>query len=147
MTDGLNRVTLLGNVTQDAELREVISTLRTSVLKFSLAINESYLDRNKVRQERTEFANIVLWGKRAESLAQHVVKGTRLLVEGSLRTSSYDDRDGNKRRKTEVVATNVVFAGGGGRRDRCLQHEPSEHEWAKQDGYQSQDDDYDDVQF
>ncbi len=133
MTDGLNRVTLLGNVTSDAELRQTGS----SVLKFSLAINESYLDRNKVRQERVEYANVVLWGKRAESLAQYVVKGTRLLVEGSLRTSSYDDRDGNKRRKTEVVATNVVFWGGGGRQRR----EPSEHERSKQDGYQSQDDD------
>lgn len=139
MADGLNRVILLGNVTSDAELRQTGSG--SSVLKFSLAINESCLDRNKVRQERVEYANVVMFGKRAESLAQYIVKGTKLLVEGSLRTSSYDDRDGNKRRKTEVVVSNVVFAGSRQRR------EPSEHERAKQDGYQSQDDDYDDVQF
>jgi single-strand DNA-binding protein len=55
-----------------------------------------------------------MWGKRAEALAKFLSKGSRLFVEGSIRTSSYDDREGNKRYRTEIVATNVILAGGGG---------------------------------
>jgi single-strand DNA-binding protein len=86
-----------------------------AVLKLRLATSESYLDRNKVRQERTEWHSVVVWGKRAEGLAKILSKGSRLFVEGGLRTSSYDDREGNKRYKTEVVANNIILSGGGGR--------------------------------
>src|SRR6185295_7004757 len=74
-----------------------------------------YMDRNKTRQERTEWHNVVIWGKRAEALAKIMTKGTRIFVEGGLRTSSYDDRDGNKRYRTEVVAQNILLQGQGGR--------------------------------
>lgn len=112
MADGLNRVLLLGNLGADPELKMTGSG--QAVLKMRLATTESYLDRNKVRQEKTEWHNVVLWGKRAEALGKFLTKGSRLFVEGGLRTSSYDDRDGNKRYKTEVVATNVILAGRGG---------------------------------
>jgi single-strand DNA-binding protein len=72
-----------------------------------------YLDRNKVRQERTDWHNVVLWGKRGEALAKFLTKGTTIFVEGGLRTSSYDDKDGNKRYKTEIHATNIILAGRG----------------------------------
>lgn len=111
MADGLNRVMLLGNLGADPELKMTGSG--QAVLKMRLATTESYLDRNKVRQEKTEWHNVVLWGKRAEALGKFLTKGSRLFVEGGLRTSSYDDRDGNKRYKTEVVATNVILAGRG----------------------------------
>jgi single-strand DNA-binding protein len=110
MADGLNRVMLLGNLGADPELRSTNSG--QSILKLRLATSESYLDRNHVRQERTEWHNVVIWGKRAEALSRYLGKGVKLFVEGSLRTSSYDDRDGNKRYRTEVVASNVLFAGG-----------------------------------
>jgi single-strand DNA-binding protein len=112
MAEGLNRVMLLGNLGQDPEYR--MTGGGQAVLKMRLATSETYLDRNKVRQERTEWHSVVIWGRRAEALSKFLTKGARLFVEGSLRTTSYDDRDGNKRYRTEVVATNVILAGSGG---------------------------------
>jgi single-strand DNA-binding protein len=112
MADGLNRVMLLGNLGADPELRSTSGG--QAVLKFRLATSESYLDRNRTRQERTEWHNIVVWGKRAEALAKILNKGSRLFVEGSLRNSSYEDREGNKRYKTEINALNIILCGGRG---------------------------------
>jgi single-strand DNA-binding protein len=123
MADGLNRVMLLGNLGADPELR--MTSGGQSVLKMRLATSETYLDRNKVRQERTEWHNVVVWGKRAEALGKFLTKGSKLFVEGGLRTSSYDDKDGNKRYRTEIVANNIILTGsrgggggGGGGRER-----------------------------
>ncbi len=113
MAEGLNKVMLLGNLGADPELR--MTSGGQAVLKLRLATSETYLDRNKQRQERTEWHSVVLWGKRAEALAKILTKGSRLFVEGGLRTSNYDDRDGNKRYKTEIVAQNVLLQGGGNR--------------------------------
>jgi single-strand DNA-binding protein len=110
MSEGLNKWMGLGNLAADPELR--VTSGGQAVLKLRLACSESYLDRNKVRQERTEFLNVVVWGKRAEGLAKILTNGSRIFVEGSLRTSSYDDRDGNKRYKTEINVTNVLLCGG-----------------------------------
>ena len=117
MAEGLNRVLLLGNLGADPELR--ITGSGQAVLNMRLATSETYLDRDKVRQERTEWHNVVVWGKRAEALGKFLVKGSRLFVEGGNRTSSYEDRDGNKRYKTEVIARDIILAGsaqGGGSR-------------------------------
>jgi single-strand DNA-binding protein len=113
MAEGLNRVMLLGNLGADPELRYTQGG--QAVLNLRLATTESYLDRNKVRQERTDWHNVVLWGKRGEALAKFLTKGSRIFVEGGLRTSSYDDKEGNKRYKTEIHANNIILAGGGGR--------------------------------
>jgi single-strand DNA-binding protein len=115
MADGLNRVMLLGNLGAEPELR--MTGGGQAVLKLRLATSETYLDRNKARQERTEWHSVVVWGKRAEALAKILAKGSKIFVEGGLRTSSYDDRDGNKRYRTEIVAQNLLLlgrAGGGG---------------------------------
>ena len=87
-----------------------------AVLKLRLATSETYLDRNKVRQERTEWHSVVVWGKRAEALSKFLTKGSRIFVEGGLRTSSYDDKEGHKRYRTEIVANNIILSGGGGGR-------------------------------
>lgn len=107
--DGLNRVMLLGNLGADPELR--VTQGGQSVLNMRLATSETYLDKDKQRQERAEWHTVVLWGKRAEALGKILHKGDRILIEGGLRTSSYEDRDGNKRYKTEVVASDVLLQG------------------------------------
>ncbi len=108
MSDGINRVTLLGNLGADPELRQ---TQGGAVLNLRLATTETWLDKNKEKQERTDWHSVTLWGKRGEALAGILRKGSQLLVEGRLSTSSYE-KDGQKRYKTEVVASNVVLCGG-----------------------------------
>jgi single-strand DNA-binding protein len=112
MAEGLNRVMLLGNLGADPELR--MTSGGQAVLNLRLATSETYLDKNRQRQERTEWHNVVIWGKRAEALSKILSKGSRIFVEGGLRSSSYEDRDGNKRYKTEIVASNVLLQGGRG---------------------------------
>lgn len=122
MAEGLNRVTLIGNLGQDPELRHTQGG--QAILNLRIAVNESYLDRNKERQERVEWVTVVLWGKRGEALSKFLSKGSRICVEGRLQTRSWEDKGGAKRYSTEVHATNVLLLGGrgsgdgGGRREQ-----------------------------
>ena len=131
MSEGLNRVMLLGSLGSDPEYR--VTQGGQSVLKIRMATTESYLDKDKVRRERTDWHNVVVWGKRGEALGKILTKGSTIFVEGSLRTSSYDDRDGNKRFKTEVNATNVIPAGG--KRGQSNAEEPAERGQSSGGGY------------
>lgn len=108
MSDGMNKVILLGNLGADPELRYTGSGV--AVLSFRLATTETWVDKNRDVQERTEWHTVVVWGGRAEGLAKHLVKGSSVLVEGGLRTSSYE-KDGVKRFKTEVHAKEIFFTG------------------------------------
>lgn len=110
MSEGLNRVTLLGNLCADPELR--FTQGGQAVLNMRIATNESYVDKDKVRRDRTDYHSVVCWGKRGEALGKFLVKGMSLLIEGSLRTSSYDNKEGQKVYKTEVNANNVILTGG-----------------------------------
>lgn len=107
--EGLNRVMLLGNLGADPELR--MTSGGQAVLKLRLATSETYVDKSKERQERTEWHNVVIWGKRAEALGKILRKGDRIFVEGRLQTDSYEDREGHKRYRTEVVVSNVLLQG------------------------------------
>lgn len=80
------------------------------MLSLRLATNESWVDKNKEPQERTEWHTVVIWGARAEGLARVLSKGAGVLVEGTLRTSSYE-KEGQKRYRTEVHAREVCFTG------------------------------------
>ena len=112
MANGLNLSVLYGNIGADPELR--MTGAGTAVLKFRLATSESYLDRNQRRQERTEWHSVVVWGKRGEALARMLSKGSKVLVQGKLRTNSYEDNSGIKRYKTEVHATEILFGSASG---------------------------------
>lgn len=111
MGEGMNRVMLLGNLGADPELR-FGQNADQAVLKLRIATTESYFDkRSNERKERTDWHNVVLFGKRAEALHKILVKGSSIFVEGRLQTSSYE-KDGQKVWKTDVVATNVILSGG-----------------------------------
>ena len=108
----VNKVILVGNLGRDAELRYTPGG--ASVAKFSIATTEIWNDKGGQRQERTEWHNIDLWGKQAESLSEYLVKGKQVYVEGRLQTDEYTDKDGNKKKSTKVRCDRVVLLGGGG---------------------------------
>jgi single-strand DNA-binding protein len=114
MTQGLNKVMLFGNLGSDPELRN--TTAGAHVLSFRVATTEVYFDKNQQKQERTEWHQVALFGARAEPLARLLHKGSRVLVEGRLHTSSYD-KEGSKRYKTEVIANDLFLAGAAGSRE------------------------------
>jgi single-strand DNA-binding protein len=108
----VNKVILVGNLGRDAELRYTPGG--AAVTKFSVATTEVWNDKSGQRQERTEWHNIDLWGKQAESLSEYLVKGKQVYVEGRLQTDEYTDKEGNKRKSTRVRCDRVVLLGGGG---------------------------------
>ena len=109
----VNKVILVGNLGRDAELRYTPSG--AAVAKFSLATTEIWNDKGGQRQERTEWHNIDLWGKPAESLSEYLTKGKQVYVEGRLQTDEYTDKEGTKRKSTKIRCDKIVLLGGGGR--------------------------------
>jgi single-strand DNA-binding protein len=107
----VNKVILVGNLGRDAEVRYTPGG--AAVAKFSLATTEVWNDKGGQRQERTEWHNIDLWGKQAESLSEYLVKGKQVYVEGRLQTDEYTDKEGVKRKSTRVRCDRVVLLGGG----------------------------------
>jgi single-strand DNA-binding protein len=107
----VNRVILVGNLGKDPEVR--FTPNGRALAKFPVATSERWTDQDGNRQERTEWHNVVVWGKQAETCGQYLSKGRQVFVEGSIRSRQYDDKDGNKRYITEIVARDVRFLGGG----------------------------------
>ena len=112
MADGLNRVMLLGNIAADPTLR--YTQQGQAVLNMRLACNEKYKDKSDQWKDRCEFVSVVIWGKRGEALSKFLSKGSQIYVEGGLRTSTWEDNQGQKWFKTEVQASNVILCGGKG---------------------------------
>lgn len=109
----VNKAILVGHLGKDPEVR--FTNTGSAVANFSIATSEVWNDREGKRQERTEWHNIVVWGKQAELCGQYLAKGRQVYVEGGIRTRSYDDKTtGAKRYVTEIVAQRVQFLGGGG---------------------------------
>jgi len=107
----VNKVILLGHLGKDAETR--FTSGGASVTTFSIATNRRWKDQQTGEwKDQTDWHNIVLW--RQENLGQFLTKGKQVYVEGRLQTSSYDDKDGNKRYKTEVIADDVILLSGRG---------------------------------
>ncbi len=111
MAEGMNKAILIGNLGADPELR--FTQGKQAVLRLRLATTESYVDRNKERQQRTEWHTITVWGNRAEALNKILAKGRTICVEGRIQTRSWDDKEGNKRYSTEINATNIILVGSG----------------------------------
>lgn len=107
---GVNKVILIGNLGKDPELRYTPNG--QPVTSFSLATTERWNDKNGQKQEKTEWHNIVVWGKLAELANQYLKKGRPAYIEGRITTRSWDDRDGNKKYRTEIIANQIQFLGG-----------------------------------
>ena len=108
----VNKVILVGNLGKDPELRYTPSG--TAVATFSIATSERYKDREGQQQEKTEWHNIVAWRQLAEICGKYLHKGKQVYIEGKIQTRSYEDRDGNKKYMTEIVADQMQMLGRAG---------------------------------
>lgn len=103
----LNRAQLIGNLTRDPEMRQLQTGV--AVCSFSVATNQVWNDQNGVRQEKAEFHDVVAWRKLAEIASQLLTKGAKVYVEGRIQTREWAAEDGSKRRKTEIIAENLIM--------------------------------------
>ena len=101
----MNKVILVGNLTRDPELSETPSGI--AVCRFSIAVSRDYANAEGNRE--TDFFNITVWRGRAENCGKYLKKGNKVAIVGSLQNRSYDDKDGNKRYVTDVIANEVEF--------------------------------------
>lgn len=110
----LNKAIVIGNLTRDPEIRSLPTGIK--VCSFSLATNRVWKDKNNARQESTDYHNVVVFGRQAETVAQYMKKGSSILVEGRMQTRSWDDKtSGEKKYRTEIIADRTQFgpkAGG-----------------------------------
>lgn len=113
----INKVLLFGNLTRDPEIRALPSGM--NVCNFSIATNRVYKDRDGKKQEQTDFHNVVVFGRQADTVSQYLKKGSSAYIEGRMQTRSWE-QEGQKKYRTEVIADTVQFgpkgSGGGGAR-------------------------------
>lgn len=103
----VNKVILVGNLGNDPQQRT--TTSGKAVTSFRLATNETWTDQSGQPQQKVNWHNIVVWGKRAESCARYLGKGRRVYIEGKLENRSYEDKEGITRYVTDIIASEVVF--------------------------------------
>ncbi len=112
MANGVNKVILIGRLGSDPEVR--YTTNGGAVANFTMATNDSWVDKSGQKQERTEWHRIVVWGKLGELCGQYLSKGRQAFVEGRLQTRDWTDKEGAKRYTTEIIAQNIQFLGAPG---------------------------------
>lgn len=108
----LNKAFVIGNLTRDPELKSLPSGIQ--VTSFSVATNRVWKDKSGQKQENTDYHNIVVFGRQAETAHQYLKKGSSVLVEGRMQTRSWDGQDGKKNYRTEIIADRVQFGQRGG---------------------------------
>lgn len=145
----LNKAFVAGNLTRDPELRALPSGANVST--FGVATNRVWYNQNREKQEATEFHNIVVFGRQAETCAQYLKKGSQVLVEGRLQTRSWD-KDGQKQYRTEIVADRVQFGappsgGRGGYQEAKGDDQPSAKGGGEDIQYPSEEISPDDIPF
>ena len=105
----LNKATIIGRLTADPESRT--TPTGQTVVSFSVATNLVWKDSNGEKKEKTEFHNIVAWRKLAEIITQYLKKGSQIYLEGRLQTRSWEDQNGVKKYRTEIIADNMIMLG------------------------------------
>jgi single-strand DNA-binding protein len=104
-----NKVQLIGRVGQDPEVKNLDGGKK--VVSISIATNDYYYKENGEKVEQTEWHRVTAWGKTAEIVEKFVTKGREIAIEGKLSHRSYDDKDGNKRYVTDIIANEVLLIG------------------------------------
>ena len=122
----INKVILVGNLGTDPELRA--TTNGTPVAELRVATSRFWFNKNNEKQEETQWHRVVVWGKQAQSCKEYLDKGRQVYVEGRLQTRKWEDKEGNTRFTTEIVAENVRFLGGGRSRSTTTEDLPIEAE-------------------
>ena len=122
----VNKVILLGRLVKDPIKKELPSGREISV--FSLATNYLYKDEKGQKKESVEFHDIVMWGRLAEVSNEYLTKGSKVYVEGRLKTRSWEDENKVKHYKTEVVVSHMNMLGGGTKKEESKQDELAEEE-------------------
>src|ERR1051325_9397190 len=112
----VNKVILVGNLGRDAELRYTPGG--AAVASLNLATTETWTDKERQRQQKTEWHRISLWGKSAEALSEYLTKGKTIYIEGRLQTRKWKDKDGTERFTTEIRADRIVLLGSAPREGR-----------------------------
>lgn len=108
MSDGLNLVTLFGNLGADPELK---ASAKGAVLKMRLATEHSWMNKEtNAKEKRTEWHTLTMFGTRAEALSKHLHKGSKVMIKGHLQTNSYE-KEGQKHYRTEVIVDDLCFGG------------------------------------
>lgn len=124
----VNKAIIVGNLGRDPEVRYTQSG--QAMARFTVATTDTWTDRDNARQERTEWHNIVVWGKQAETCGQYLSKGRQVYIEGRIQTRKFEDREGKERYFTEINAQQVTFLGGrdggGARSGQSFDDGPSE---------------------
>lgn len=111
-----NLVILIGNLGKDPETRTLENG--NSVTNFPVATSETYNNKQGEKQEKTEWHNIVFWGKLAEIADKYLKKGSQVYIEGKIQTRTWEDKEGNTRYSTEIVGHNLTMLGGGSGAER-----------------------------
>ncbi len=119
----LNRALIVGNLTREPELKSLPSG--SKVATFGMATNRVWKDASGTKQESTDFHNIVVFGRQAETVAQYLKKGQSALIEGRIQTRSWEGQDGKKNYRTEIVADRVQFGPKGSGAGSAMPAEPS----------------------
>ena len=127
----LNKVMIIGNVVRDPEMRSTPNG--QNVTSFSIATNLVWKDQSGQKQERAEFHNVVAWRRLAEISNQYLKKGSKVYIEGRLQTRSWDDPNGVKRYKTEIIADNMIMLDRLGGASPSMNNEGSQSEPAERE--------------
>lgn len=123
MARGINKVILVGNLGQDPETRYMPSG--SAVTNFTVATNESWKDKQTGEQkDRTEWHRVAMFNRLAEIAAEYLRKGSQVYIEGKLRTRKWQDRDGNDRYTTEIIADEMQMLGGRGGGSAPMSQDP-----------------------
>ena len=109
MANGLNKAILIGNLGRDPEVRYTPNGV--AVANFSIATSETWTNKDGEKETRTEWHRVVAFGRLGEICGEYLAKGKQIYIEGRIQTKDWEDRDGNKRTTTEIVASQMIMLG------------------------------------